>query len=215
VSAQLREWVETGIIHDKERTFTVDRGIGQLIANLASGSSEADYTEILSLERMPGGSHARVDHGLVAAVDISRAKGYRMDLSRARLGRANNEDWEAAKAEAVKGAAVVLTALPGAAFGVGFTRPGEPGANGARDATPSHQAFLDETVNGADGKPVYANECKGGRCTPLSQSLPHMSAETQKVLRPLVDKMAARVRDAYPDGVDHLHVQRPAGVSTR
>jgi RHS repeat-associated protein len=214
-SRQLREYADTGRITVGGKSYRVDRGIGQLLANLVDVSSSDPKnlrtTEILSFARIGGGSHARDDGQIVAAVDISRAAGYRMDLSTGRIGKsASASEWIEAKAEVVSGAVTILRAMPRALFGVGMTRPGGPGKGGARDSAPEHQAFLDET----NLSQSHSNECRAKDCSSLRDSLLDMPKETQAVLAAVVSKMFGVVVSAYPDGADHFHVQRPRGVAT-
>ena len=112
--------------------------------------------------------------------------------------------------EVARGAAKLLAAMPKAMLGGGFTRPGTSEESGRRtvDANASHHPFINELQG-------HPNGCAGGKCTSLSASLEYMSDATQNMLRPVVDTMVAKVPSAYPDGVDHIHVQRPRGVFTR
>ena len=133
--------------------------------------------------------------------------GDRTDLSVGSLPtNADKETWDSRKSEAIRGTAKLLSAMPKALFDVGTTRPGVP--FGWVDPDPNHHPFINQ-LHG------HSNSCERFDCTSLRGSLPWMSTEAQAVLGPVVDKMVAFVRSAYPDGADHAHVQRSRGVHTR
>jgi RHS repeat-associated protein len=221
---QADEWVKTGFVTMGGQKYKVDRAIGQLLVNLATISTESAFTEILSFGRDPfaldkaGNAKGDTGHGRsgspgwIEAVDISRVAGERMDLSPRRVApSADDDDWRSAMSEVARGAAKLLAAMPKALFSVGFTRPGTSPTSpkGKKvDADPSHHPFINELQG-------HPNGCAGGKCRSLSASLEYMSDATQNMLRPVVDTMVAKVPSAYPDGVDHIHVQRPRGVFTR
>jgi RHS repeat-associated protein len=211
---QLEEWISTGSItmgKGKERgSYKVDRGIGQLLANLVTASTPDLPTEVLSLGRAPTSvmenGHGRRD-GWIEAVDLSRMAGERTDLSVGSVGaNADAATWNSRRSEAIRGVSKLLAAMPKALLDVGLTRPGVP--RGWVDPDSDHHPFINELEG-------HSNACAARDCRSLRGSLPWMSAEAQKVLAPVVDKMQAFVRSAYPDGADHVHVQRPAGVHTR